>query len=199
MEFMSISFLSFIFVTTITPGPNNISSASLGMLFGYRQTLRYLLGIASGFFLLLFVCAILSSSLVYYAPWAQYYLKYIGAIYIIWLAYKTFNASYSTGKDSTQLVSYSKGLFLQIVNPKGLFYGLTIFTTFLVGADEHPLLLLSWILFLALICFCSVSIWALFGVMIQKHMKNEKAKLAINALLSLALIYTALDIVGWLG
>lgn len=198
MEYISVSFLSFIFITTITPGPNNISSASLAMLFGYQKTLRYLLGIATGFFFLLFACAILSGTLMHYAPTAQVYLKYVGATYIIWLAYKTFNASYSDTKKETELASFSKGLMLQIVNPKSLFYGLTIFTTFLVGASEYPAVLFSWAIFLAMVCFFSVSIWALFGAMIQKHMKNKKAKVAINAILSLALIYTALDIIGWL-
>lgn len=196
MEYLSVSFLSFIFVTTITPGPNNISSASMGMLYGYQRTLKYLLGIASGFFLLLFVCAMLSSSLMYYAPWAQQYLKYIGAVYIIWLAYKTFNASYTAGQSEAHLASFTKGLLLQVVNPKGLFYGMTIFTTFLVGANQYLLLLLCWTVFLALVCFFSVSVWAMFGTMIQRYMKNEKAKLVINALLSLALVYTALDIAG---
>ncbi|SMD32076.1 cysteine/O-acetylserine efflux protein [Reichenbachiella faecimaris] len=199
MEFISVSFLSFIFITTITPGPNNISSASMGMLFGYRKTLNYLLGIVSGFFLLLFACAVLSSSLMHYAPWIQQYLKYVGAIYIVWLAYKTFNSSYTANQNGTQLASYSRGLFLQVVNPKGLFYGLTIFTTFLVGANEYPLLLLIWTIFLALVCFFSVSVWALFGALIQRYMKNEKAKMFINAILSLALVYTALDILGWMG
>ena len=196
MEFVNATFLSFVFVTTMTPGPNNISSASMGMLFGYHQTLKYLLGIASGFFLLLFACAVLSSSLLYYAPWAQQYLKYVGAAYIVWLAYKTFNASYGANQEDTQLASYSRGLLLQVVNPKGLFYGMTIFTSFLVGANEKPVWLLSWTVFLAVVCFASVSVWALFGAMIQKYMKNEKAKMMINALLSLALVYTALDIIG---
>lgn len=196
MEFASATFLSFVFVTSITPGPNNISSASMGMLFGYRQTLNYLLGIASGFFLLMMVCAFLSGSLLLYAPSAQVYLKYVGASYIIWLAYKTFNASYAASNESTNLASFSRGLILQMVNPKGLFYGMTIFTTFLAGVGEWPLLSLVWMTFLALVCFCCVSTWTLFGTLIQKYMKNQKIKLFINAILSLALVYTALDIIG---
>lgn len=37
---------SFVLITAFTPGPNNISSASMGVLFGYHRTLAYLAGIA---------------------------------------------------------------------------------------------------------------------------------------------------------
>ncbi|MEP4094109.1 LysE family transporter [Reichenbachiella sp.] len=199
MEFASISFLSFIMITSITPGPNNISSASMGMLLGYRKTLNYLLGISTGFFLLMLVCSLLSTSLLHYAPSAQQYLKYVGASYIIWLAWKTLSASYAADAAGQQLASYTRGLTLQVVNPKGLVYGLTIFTTFLAGTNGDYLVLISWVIFLALVCFACTSTWALFGALIQKYMRNQKIKFGINVMLSLALIYTALDIAGFLG
>lgn len=197
MEFASLSFLSFILITSITPGPNNISSASMGMLLGYRKTLNYLSGISTGFFLLMLVCSLLSTSLLHYAPSAQAYLKYVGAAYIIWLAWKTLSASYSTSESGEQLATFTRGLMLQVVNPKGLVYGLTIFTTFLAGINGDFLTLGPWVIFLALVCFFCTSTWALFGALIEKHMKNQKIKLAINVLLSLGLVYTALDILGF--
>ncbi|MEO9965982.1 MAG: LysE family translocator [Reichenbachiella sp.] len=197
MEFASLSFLSFVLITSITPGPNNISSASMGMLLGYGKTLNYLLGISTGFFLLMLGCSLLSTSLLLHLPSAQRYLKYIGAAYIIWLAYRALSASY-TNESSHHLASFSKGLILQVVNPKGLVYGLTIFTTFLAGVNGDYTILLPWMVFLALVCFGCVSVWALFGAAIQRYMKNQKIKLAINVILSLALVFTALDIAGLL-
>ena len=199
MEFASVSFLSFVFITSITPGPNNISCASMGMLLGYRGTLRYILGISSGFFLLMLICSLLSASLLTHAPSVQQYLKYVGAAYIIWLAWRTLSASYSTKDSGTQLASYTNGLTLQMVNPKGLVYGMTIFTTFLAGINGDYLTLLLWILFLALVCLACTSTWAMFGALIEKYMKNQSVKLAINVLLSLGLVYTALDILGVFG
>jgi len=38
-------FLIYVFVTTFTPGPNNIVSMSNGMRYGYRNILRFLGGI----------------------------------------------------------------------------------------------------------------------------------------------------------
>ena len=45
-----IPLVSFAVVTTFTPGPNNLSSASLGVLYGYRDTVKYMTGIMVGFF-----------------------------------------------------------------------------------------------------------------------------------------------------
>ncbi len=39
-----IALISFVAVTTYTPGPNNISAASMGVLYGYKRTLPYMLG-----------------------------------------------------------------------------------------------------------------------------------------------------------
>ena len=41
-----IPLVSFVMVTTFTPGPNNISSASMGVLYGYRDTVKYLAGLS---------------------------------------------------------------------------------------------------------------------------------------------------------
>ena len=37
-----IPFLTYATVTTITPGPNNITATSAGMKFGYKKSIPYL-------------------------------------------------------------------------------------------------------------------------------------------------------------
>ncbi|MTI21847.1 LysE family translocator [Fulvivirga sp. RKSG066] len=194
MEVNLIAFFSFIVITSFTPGPNNIASASFGVLIGYRQTLKFLLGIVAGFFMMLWVCALLSNALLTSAPFLSEYLKYIGAAYILWLAYQTLKAGYSSSQDAKQLASFTRGFLLQLVNPKGLFYGLTIFTTFLVSTGENFFQILPWTLLLILVCFCAISTWTLFGTLIQRYMRNERLKKIINTVLALALVFTAFQI-----
>ena len=47
--------VSFAFVSSITPGPNNLMLSASGIVFGFNRTLPHLLGVAVGFTLLLFV------------------------------------------------------------------------------------------------------------------------------------------------
>lgn len=189
-----IAFLSFIFITTYTPGPNNITCASFGMHLGYKQTFKFLMGIVAGFFSVLWICVLLSSVILKMAPFINTYLKYIGAAYILWLAYHTLKASYTSSSEIKELATFGRGFLLQLVNPKGIFYGITVFTTFLYEPDKGIISHAPWIFVLALVCFSGISIWTLFGSFIQKYMKNETLKKAINIILSLALVYTALQI-----
>jgi cysteine/O-acetylserine efflux protein len=189
-----VAFLSFIFITTYTPGPNNITCASFGMHLGYKQTFKFLMGIVAGFFTVLWICVLLSSVILELAPFINTYLKYVGAAYILWLAYHTLKASYTSSSEIKELATFSRGFLLQLVNPKGIFYGITIFTTFLYGQDKGIIAHAPWIFVLAAVCFSSVSVWTLFGNFIQKYMQNELLKKAINIILSLALVYTALQI-----
>ena len=45
--------LGYALVSIFTPGPNNIMSSSLGMRLGYRGALRFVTGVATGFFCIL--------------------------------------------------------------------------------------------------------------------------------------------------
>lgn len=191
------AFLSFIFITTYTPGPNNITCASFGMHLGYKQTFKFLIGIVAGFFFVLWACVLLSSVLLEVAPFINAYLKYIGAAYILWLAYHTLKASYTSSSEIKELAKFSRGFLLQLVNPKGIFYGMTVFTTFLYDPNKHILSHAPWIFVLAAVCFSSVSVWTLFGNFIQKYMQNRTLKKTINVVLSLALVYTALQILDF--
>jgi len=57
---MTIDFMPlvvFVLITTFTPGPGNIASAAMGMMYGYRRTLRFLSGIVAGYLLIMLLCA----------------------------------------------------------------------------------------------------------------------------------------------
>ena len=98
MSIPMIPLLSFVLITTFTPGPNNISSASMGISYGYRKTFRYLVGITAGFFLVMLCCATLSHLLLQLLPAAEGYLRIIGALYICWLALAIFRSNGSLGQ-----------------------------------------------------------------------------------------------------
>jgi len=99
-----IALASFVVITSFTPGPNNISSASMGILYGYKKTLGYLSGIVTGFFLVMLLCGWISKTLLYIFPSFESILRIIGALYILWLAWHTLMASYSFNEDDQNLL-----------------------------------------------------------------------------------------------
>src|SRR5829696_7103366 len=98
--------LSFILISTFTPGPNNISSATMGALHGFRNTVNYLLGIMVGFLLVMFICAVGSSWVLHLFPGIEALLRYIGAAYTLYLAYGVLKASYSFEGESAKPLGF---------------------------------------------------------------------------------------------
>ncbi|WP_022667485.1 LysE family translocator [Desulfospira joergensenii] len=199
MDIEIIPLVSFVFATTFSPGPNNISSASMGVTYGYRKTVSYLIGVASGFFLVMMACAFLSSSLLTLLPASEKYLRGVGAAYIVWLALGTLRSKSSFSETRGAPKAFTKGFVLQLFNPKVAVYGLTLFSTFLssISGDLYGLSLFA--LCFALTAFISISTWALCGAMIKNKLKNERFRRGVNLFLFLLLLYTAADLSGILN
>ncbi|MFO7848333.1 MAG: LysE family transporter, partial [Spirochaetia bacterium] len=87
------AFLSYVFVTTFTPGPNNVSSASMGTNYGYRKTLRYIFGILSGFSMIMLLSGLVTESLIRFLPRLESVLRVLGALYMVYLAVIILKAS----------------------------------------------------------------------------------------------------------
>jgi cysteine/O-acetylserine efflux protein len=188
--------LSFILVTNITPGPNNISSAQTGLTIGYKRSLPYLLGIITGIFCLLLFGAFASSAVLAIFPSLEKILCIAGSLYILYLAWKTLGADYSFNeKIVAKPLSYVNGILLQLMNPKAIIYCLTLYSSVLAGLRGHIIYLLVSAIFSVTITFFSVSAWALGGAAIRNFMENKKLKRVVNVVLSLSLVFTAVQIV----
>jgi cysteine/O-acetylserine efflux protein len=189
-------FLVFVLVTSFTPGPNNISSASMGILHGFKSSLPYQAGIAAGFFCIMLICAFVSSTILTYLPVAEPVLRMAGAAYILWLAYGCARASYAFDPAQHPPMGFKRGFFLQTFNPKVAVYGLTLYSTFLAAESDNLLVLTLFAGFFATTAFCATSAWALCGAVIRGQLRRPKVRGVINAALVLLLIYCAYDLSG---
>jgi cysteine/O-acetylserine efflux protein len=199
MDIEMIPLISFVIVTTFTPGPNNISSASMGVMCGYKRTFNFLAGIATGFFFVMMACAYISSALLTTMPIAERYLRWVGALYIVWLAIGILHADYSVSESTAAAKAFTKGFILQLFNPKVAVYGLTLYSTFLAPISHHPGYLSFSAVTFAVTAFVATSTWALFGAVIKKKLENNLFRKIINASLSILLIYTAIELSGILS
>ncbi|NOX35775.1 MAG: LysE family transporter [Deltaproteobacteria bacterium] len=196
MNIEIIPLISFVIITTFTPGPNNISSASMGMLYGYKKSFNYLVGIASGFFVVMIACAYLSSTLLAIIPVAEGYLRWVGAGYILWLAISILRSNYSFSESNGVMKAFTKGFILQLFNPKVAVYGLALYSTFLAPISSRLDYLVLLAAIFAFTAFVATSTWALCGAAIKNKLKNDSFRKIINASLSLLLIYTAIELSG---
>ena len=190
-----IPFITYAVVTSITPGPNNVSSASAGMQMGYRKSLPYLYGIVVGFFILLAVAGLLTGFITGMYESFSPVLKWIGIVYMLWLAVVPFLPG-KTKKQNSSTYGYSffSGMILQLVNIKAILYSITIFSSFagLISGSAGTIILSA--VFLTLVTFGCISIWALIGSTLSNYFENKRFYIAFNAVMALLLVYSAVSI-----
>ena len=169
----------------------------MAILHGYKNTLKYQTGLAVGVFLLMFLSAWFSAALLHRFPALEPILHYVGAAYILYLAFAILKASYSFDEKEGKSLGFIHGVMLQILNPKLFVYAFTLFTAFLTSIPKTVTTLTLLPVVLAIVSFCATSAWALFGSGIKSHLHNPRLKTAVNVLLSILLIYSAVSLINF--
>lgn len=186
------AFLSYVLITTFTPGPNNIMAMSNASRYGFKKSIRFNAGVFFGFLIIMILSSFLSVSLYNLIPSIKPIMTFIGAAYILWLAWKIYRSKpHSEEESHNPTNTFKAGLLLQFVNIKVIIYCITIVSTFIVPYYKSYLALSLFSLFLPLVSFLSTCSWALFGSVFQKFLvKNERT---VNIIMALLLVYSALS------
>ena len=83
-----LAMASFCFITGVTPGPNNLMLMTSGVNFGLRRTLPHLTGVVVGFSVMVALVGLGLVAIFARAPALLPTMRYLGAAYMLWLAWK---------------------------------------------------------------------------------------------------------------
>ena len=195
-----LALIPFVIITTFTPGPNNITCASMGIQFGIRRSLPFMTGIVSGFLAIMILAGFFSNLLFQAIPLLEPVMRWIGAAYILYLAYGIIKSDYHFETQvQSQPFGFLKGFLLQFINPKGIIYALTLYSAFLFPIIHLPAYIFLAALALSSTGFLSILTWTSLGALISKIINQGKTKKIINTILALLLVYTAVKLTGLLG
>ncbi|QRN82933.1 LysE family transporter [Chloroflexota bacterium] len=78
----------------------------MGGLYGYKCTLPYMLGMVSGFFMMLTLNGLVFGFLIEKIPAFEVGLRIAGALYILWLTWHTLRASYTFDEEQTKPLGF---------------------------------------------------------------------------------------------
>ncbi len=113
---------AFIFVSSITPGPQQCDAAPpRGANFGYQRSVPHMLGISVGATLMLLVVGAGLGAV--FARWPQLYtlLQWVGAAYLVWLAWKIATAGrVQTGQAKPQPLNFWQAAAFPVGESQGL-------------------------------------------------------------------------------
>jgi threonine/homoserine/homoserine lactone efflux protein len=186
-----LPFVTYTFVMSITPGPNNVMLTASGAAFGFRRTVPHILGIVFGFVVqLLAVCAGLSALFTRF-PALQTTLSWVGAAYLVYLGWQLLRSTVARGEKRSQPVSFLQAASFQFLNPKAWVMTVTAATLFL----PHELGALLAGLYMALVMEAvgvpCMTVWALFGSALKRFLAGARARMLFNASMAAALLVTA--------
>lgn len=188
-----LSFIIFTVTATITPGPNNITSAAAGVKIGYRRTVPYISGISLGVFIILIIAGFFTSSLNTESLFFTI-LTWSGAFYIVLLGLAPFIFRNKNKNNKEITYTFITGMILQLLNIKLIFFGLTIFTSFSEVISVSALSVILTALFGSGLAFACISLWTLAGSTLSKYFENRTFYIIFNGVIAVIMILIALSI-----
>ena len=179
-----------------TPGPNNSILTASGIKFGFIRTIPNIFGIATGHGIKLTLVCFGLGALFTQFPILMNILKYVGACYLLYLAWKMFGSlNVSSAEDKSTPLKYYEAILFQFVNPKGWVIIFTAVSLFYPRDENIILGTVFMVVMSTLINIPSISMWALGGSIIRNYLTNEKLKKIIECLLAILLVGTAISII----
>ncbi|MBJ8072407.1 LysE family transporter [Bacillus cereus] len=188
------SFLLFVFVSSFTPGPNNFLAMTYAKQYGLKRSITFCLGVAFGFFIITSLCSFFNIVLINILPLIEFPLKILGVAYMLYLAFKILTSKGNTDtNEKSNKNLFLVGIMLQFVNPKGILFGLTVVSTFILPYYHSYSSCLFFSLFLGIVGLMSTFSWCLFGSMFQKLLLKHNR--IFNIIMAVLLVFSAISII----
>ena len=184
-----LSMALFWIVAAYTPGPNNVIASYSGFNFGIKKTLPHIFGVALGFTFLIFLLTIGLVNVFKIFPIIQVSLKYLGSIFLVYLAYKIYFSKIDSENKNENPVKFIETFLFQFLNPKGVIVAVIAVSTY-TESGINFLNYSMWMLSVAfMFAIISIIFWTLLGKFMRKFATNEKFIKLFNYVMSTLLLF----------
>lgn len=178
----------FAFSMSITPGPNNTMLMASGANFGLRASLPHMWGVTVGFIGLIALCGLGLAGVFTAFPILQTILKWGGAAYLLYLAFKIGTAKgIGTKAAGARPMTFLQAAGFQFINPKGWAMALGAVSTYVPARGFLPNLAVALLVFLVM-NIGTVFTWTAFGVGLRRFLDRPAVLRAFNIAMALLLV-----------
>jgi threonine/homoserine/homoserine lactone efflux protein len=178
----------FSFVSSITPGPNNLMLLASGVNFGFSRTIPHLAGICVGFTLMVALVGLGLGGLFKLYPALLTVLKYAGAFYMLWLAYHlACSGPIAEGERRGRPMSFLQAAAFQWVNPKAWVMAVYANATYTQNQNYLTGVLIVTLVF-GIVNGPCISSWALFGAGMKRFLADARTMRLFNIAMALLLV-----------
>ena len=169
-----LALLTFAFVSSISPGPNNVMLLASGVNFGFWRTVPHMFGIAAGFGSLLLCTGFGLGALLDSFPELNIVLKILGGSYLLYLSWRiamSRSMATSDGETAAAPMTFSAAAAFQWVNPKAWMMAVTAMTVYSNPSAPYLSVFLIAAAFVV-VNFPSVSTWVGFGTLLRSFLED---------------------------
>jgi threonine/homoserine/homoserine lactone efflux protein len=179
---------AFAFVSSITPGPNNLMLMASGANYGYTRTIPHMLGVALGFTLMVTLVGIGLMQVFDRYPITYDLLRVCSVLYLLYLAWRiaTAAAPHAGEPARGRPFTFLQAAAFQWVNPKAWTMALTAISVY---APSHSLYASVWVavVFGAVNLPC-INVWTVLGIQLRRLLNNPMRLRVFNIGMALLLV-----------
>jgi threonine/homoserine/homoserine lactone efflux protein len=174
-----LALLGFAFVTSVTPGPNNMMLLASGVNFGFRRTVPHMLGISAGHSVMVFLVGMGLAGVFRAWPPSLTVLKAGSVAYMLWLAWKIAHAAApGERRAKPQPMTFLQAAAFQWVNPKAWAMALGAVSAYVAAPSVWAYATVAGVF--ACVNLPSVSVWAAAGQGLRRWLQEPGRLKAFN-------------------
>jgi threonine/homoserine/homoserine lactone efflux protein len=182
--------IAFAFVSSITPGPNNLMLMASGINFGFTRTFPHMMGVALGFTLMIGLIGIGLKEVFDTYPITYSLLKIISILFLSYLAWKIATAApldKNSSKKNVKPLSFVQAAAFQWINPKAWIMAVSAIGTYTPSEQTiYSILIVAGIF--GIVNLPSISAWVCMGTQLQRVLNNPLRLRIFNISAALLLV-----------
>jgi threonine/homoserine/homoserine lactone efflux protein len=182
----------FAFVSSITPGPNNLMLMASGINFGLRRTVPHMLGVSLGFTLMIVLIGFGIMQLIEAVPGSRLIITAASGVYLLYMAWKIATAT-TTPHDSNNAsigskpFTFMQAALFQWINPKAWTMALTAISAYAPKSQGWIGVILVASIF-GVINLPSTGTWAIMGAKMRRFLNDPVRLKTFNIVAALLLV-----------
>ena len=191
------SVFAFALAMAATPGPNNAMVAASGARFGVLRTMPHMLGITLGFPVMVLAVALGAGQMLAANPWLHTMLRWVGAAYILWLAWTIAQPHERTEpgvEEERRPLGLLAAALFQWVNPKAWIIAVGAVVTYTgAGAPLAQTLVMAGVF--GIVTLPAVLFWTAVGAGAGRLLRSQRALRRLDLSMAALLVASLIPIV----
>ena len=184
-----LTFAAAVFFLIITPGPGVMTTAGFGAAYGFKASLRYLVGLFIGTNLVMLAVMTGLAAVILSVPWLRNVLMFASVAYLLYLAGRiAFAGAKVAFMEAKSPPGVLGGIMLQAINPKAYAVNTSLITGFDYAPDAFLCEMISKALIMNIIWIPIHLAWLWAGVSLHKLNLSDRTQRTINILMALSML-----------